>query len=131
MIQEGGRDTFTGRARVIVECDHDGCDESHFAPGHSGVQTARDLFRDIGWLVTYTAEYDVYVALCPVHSGVPQGPCPHDDKYIVTPDYRTPGKPLCGRCGQLRDPKPVDGSAAVAVGLGKAQRALLDRARQE
>lgn len=131
MIRPGGVDPFSGRMRVIVECDADECDESHFAPGSAGAQTARDLFRDIGWQVTHTADYDVYVALCPVHALTTQGPCRHDDKYIVTPDYRVMGKPLCGRCGASREPIPPDGAVSIAVGLGRAQRALLDRARQE
>lgn len=119
MIRPGGVDTFTKRPRIIVECDHPGCDANEFAPHGYGVMAAAEHYPEFGWEIGPGSDAawteKTYPALCPAHAAAKPQACPHLDAWVQYPNRGDSTYVICGKCGARRAPKqPPSGVMSAA-----------------
>jgi hypothetical protein len=59
----------TKRMRTVVECDTEGCPESHYLADDIGVGYGATLMRSVGWHAQQKVPGSVYefIAHCPAH----------------------------------------------------------------
>jgi hypothetical protein len=82
----------TKRMRTVVECDTEGCPESHYLADDIGVGHGATLMRSVGWQVRQTESVPYrFSAHCPAHTD--QRVCPHDERAVYLA-----GKFRCALC---------------------------------